>query len=77
MEIDLRIPSQRPPRPLPFRLPQLGQQPLNAFDQPIHRVDLFIKCLRDKLGSGVLISRDMLLEGDLAMPRDIVNIIVG
>ena len=42
-----------------------------------HRVDLFIKCLRDKLRSGVLVSRDMLLEGDLATPRDIVNIIVG
>lgn len=43
----------------------------------MHRVDLFIKCLRDKLGSGVLISRDMLLEGDLSTPQDIVNIIVG
>jgi hypothetical protein len=43
----------------------------------IHRVDLFIQCLREKLGPGVVISRDMLLDGDLATPQDIVNIIAG
>jgi hypothetical protein len=41
----------------------------------LHRVDLFIKCLRDALGSGVLINRDMLLQGALATPQDIVNML--
>jgi hypothetical protein len=42
----------------------------------IHRVDLFIKCLRDALQSGVLINRDMLLQGRISTPRDIVEIIL-
>jgi hypothetical protein len=42
----------------------------------IHRVDLFIKCLRDALERGVLINRDMLLQGRISTPRDIVDIIL-
>jgi hypothetical protein len=42
----------------------------------VHRVDLFIKCLRDALESGVLINRDMLLQGKISKPRDIVDIIL-
>jgi len=41
----------------------------------IHRVDLFIKCLRDRLLSGVRINRDMLLQGELATPQDVANMI--
>jgi hypothetical protein len=43
----------------------------------VHRVDLFLKCLGDKLGIPILVNRDMLLQAKIATPRDVVNIIVG
>ena len=42
-----------------------------------HRVDDFLKCLRDKLKKPILVNRDMLLQGKIGTPRDIVNIIQG
>lgn len=42
----------------------------------IHRVDLFIKCLRDEIGRGVLINRDELLKGKIKQPQDLVDIIL-
>jgi hypothetical protein len=45
-------------------------------NREIHRVDLFIKCLRDALRSGVLINRDMLLEGKIGTPQDLVDLIL-
>ena len=45
-------------------------------NREIHRVDLFIKCLRDAIGRGVLINRDELLKGKIKQPQDLVDIIL-
>jgi hypothetical protein len=43
----------------------------------LHRVDLFIRCLKEKLGSPTVVTRDMLLEQDLTTPRDVVLLTLG